>query len=344
MKLCIRGRMCVFPAVVLLVLAGGCPPPVPEPDGREYKLGAGPYSLSSRVGVWHDVRRLRIIPYEVFAPEENEVGELFPVIVFSHGLGSAGADYSYLGRYWASHGYVVVLVDHPGTDRESLSEDGGWMALIWQAIMEVSHRWNRPLDISFALDRLAEDPQWRNLVNMQRIGVAGHSFGAHTALAMIGMHLNLPSESDASYADARISAAVGLSPPGVGTLDLAADAWDELDRPCMTMMGTLDVDPATRIASKRRAAYEHSRASDQYLVTLQNATHGVFLGYNELLTETLVHDQYRAYIEMLTLAFFDAYLKGSASAQTWLQSGSVEAMSADNVTVEYKDVIPLDME
>src|SRR5690348_13308837 len=38
----------------------------------------------------------------------------YPVIVFSHGMGNARALYTSLVAEWASRGYVVASIDHPG--------------------------------------------------------------------------------------------------------------------------------------------------------------------------------------------------------------------------------------
>ena len=38
------------------------------------------------------------------------------MIVFSHGLGGTRDGYEYLGRHWASYGYVSVHLQHKGSD------------------------------------------------------------------------------------------------------------------------------------------------------------------------------------------------------------------------------------
>jgi predicted dienelactone hydrolase len=46
----------------------------------------------------------------------------FPVIVFSHGLGGSREGYKYLGRHWASYGYVAVHVEHLGSDTAAFTK------------------------------------------------------------------------------------------------------------------------------------------------------------------------------------------------------------------------------
>ena len=48
----------------------------------------------------------------------RQPSEQFPVIVFSTGLGRSRDDCAYLGRHWASCGYVSVHVQHKGSDEE----------------------------------------------------------------------------------------------------------------------------------------------------------------------------------------------------------------------------------
>src|SRR5215510_6060681 len=63
---------------------------------------------------WHDARRDRDVPAKIYSPNTGDGP--FPVIIFSHGLGGSREGYEYLGRHWASHGYVSVHLQHIGSD------------------------------------------------------------------------------------------------------------------------------------------------------------------------------------------------------------------------------------
>lgn len=67
---------------------------------------------------WRDDKRNRVVPVKIYAPQVG--GGPFPVIIFSHGLGGSREGYEYIGRCWAAHGYVVVHLQHEGSD------DGVW--------------------------------------------------------------------------------------------------------------------------------------------------------------------------------------------------------------------------
>src|ERR1700712_5603134 len=71
-------------------------------------------SVLTKREVWHDAARARDLPVKLYFPVEGVAP--FPVIIFSHGVGGSREAFSYLGETWASHGYVAVFLQHPGTD------------------------------------------------------------------------------------------------------------------------------------------------------------------------------------------------------------------------------------
>jgi len=60
-----------------------------------------------------DRLRQREIPLRVFLPPGR--GPV-PVVLFSHGLGGSRMGNEFLGRHWAARGFVVIFVQHPGSD------------------------------------------------------------------------------------------------------------------------------------------------------------------------------------------------------------------------------------
>src|SRR5579885_3303466 len=95
------------------------PAPAAAPKPIAYKPGPGPHEVARAHYDWVDAaRQQRAVPVTVYAPKGGDGP--FPVILFSHGLGGTRDGYAYLGRYWASYGYVVVHVQHLGSD------DGVW--------------------------------------------------------------------------------------------------------------------------------------------------------------------------------------------------------------------------
>lgn len=138
----------------------------------------------------NDQKRNRNIPVDVYwstavTPEK-------PVIVFSHGFGSVRTDLRYLAEHLASHGYVVVALEHPGSNGNNVNS-----ALQGKnRLVKPEEFLNRPQDISFVLDELEKLNQTANnpLVGKlatQNAMIVGYSFGGGTALTIAGGELQL---------------------------------------------------------------------------------------------------------------------------------------------------------
>src|ERR1700722_20103770 len=85
----------------------------------EYKKIAGPREVEELKLEWKDAKRERAVPVKVYLPKGEGP---FPVVIFSHGLGGSRDGYEYLGRHWASHGYVGVHLQHLGSDSSVLKD------------------------------------------------------------------------------------------------------------------------------------------------------------------------------------------------------------------------------
>ena len=95
------------------------------------------------------------------------------MVVFSHGIGGSKDGYSYLGRYFAAHGYASLHVQHVGSDRQIWR--GNPLALVSRLsdAAQDTEALNRVKDVKFALDRLLVDPVGK-VINVQRLVAAGH--------------------------------------------------------------------------------------------------------------------------------------------------------------------------
>jgi predicted dienelactone hydrolase len=129
--------------------------------------------------------RVRPVVFYLYTPRVRRVGK-YPVIVVSHGLGSDRGSFAYLAEHLASHGYVVVVPAHPGSDAAQMA------ALLQGKAEEVAAPLefvDRPLDVKFILDRLSADARL-NYADWNNVGVVGQSFGGYTALALAGATLD----------------------------------------------------------------------------------------------------------------------------------------------------------
>ena len=163
-------------------------PPLPD------LAQAGPYGVEMQALTVVDSRRNRTLPVDLYLPINAagvaSVGPV-PLVVASHGLAGDRKGFAVIGRHLASHGFAVAALDHPGSDRaqfEALLSGSG------KEIADPTEFSERPRDVSYLLDELtrlnAANGPLANRLDMDRIGIIGHSFGGYTALALAGAKLN----------------------------------------------------------------------------------------------------------------------------------------------------------
>lgn len=138
---------------------------------------------------FNDTARNRRIPVDIYWSAAATSDK--PAIVFSHGLGSVRTDLLYLAQHLASHGYIVVALEHPGSNATNTNA-----AIAGQSRLLAPQEFlNRPKDISFVLDELAKlnqtDANLRGKIASDRAMVIGYSFGGATALSLAGAELQL---------------------------------------------------------------------------------------------------------------------------------------------------------
>ena len=287
---------------------------------------------------WLDAKRARTVPVKIYYPQS---GGPFPVLIFSHGLGGSREGYEYLGRYWAAHGYVSVHLQHAGSDA-AVWQDKPVAELktsLRQAAAQLDNATNRPLDVSFAIDQLEkwnrEESPLHHKLDLARLGVAGHSFGAFTTLAVAGQVFIAPGDRETSYGDPRVRAAIAMSSPVPARKETFDRAFGKIKIPVLHMTGTEDYSPIgeTRPAD-RRVPFDHSHGAEQYLLTLTGGDHSVFGGVARGVTPAK-EKQFKELICESSTAFWDAYLKGDAPARAWLTNDFKTALGPDG-TFEFK--------
>ncbi|GHO47082.1 alpha/beta hydrolase family protein [Ktedonospora formicarum] len=132
----------------------------------------------------------------------------YPVILFSHGAGTSMEVHTSQCEDLASHGYIVVAIDHTyisaatvfpdkivtAQDATTVFAEGDPRGTIAQIAVD---------DDKFVMDKLAElneggiDPQFKGRLNLDEIGAIGHSFGGAVAY-------------DLAINDSRVKAAIDL--------------------------------------------------------------------------------------------------------------------------------------
>ncbi|HEY0553536.1 MAG TPA: hypothetical protein VGG20_04675 [Thermoanaerobaculia bacterium] len=306
------------------------------PAPASYKKDLGPYLVVSELLSWQDTARDRPVPVKIYSPATGKGP--FPVIVFSHGLGGSREGYEYLGRQWASQGYVAVHVEHLGSDTAAFKKGGRILKELREAAADPANALARPLDVRFVLDQLEKvnrgGSPLAHRLDLDRIGMAGHSFGAWTTLAVAGQAIGRLGSS----ADPRIKAAIAMSAPAPRRRESLDRAYAGIHIPILHMTGTRDDSPLGETsAAERRLAYDHIQGADQYLVTFQGGDHMIFSG--RLLGDRGDREKdplFHSLILQSTTAFWDAYLKGDTAAKAWLAQGGYAAVLGVDGKLEEK--------
>lgn len=124
-------------------------------------------------------------PLQTAAVRDAEVAKAhgpFPLIIFSHGQAALRWQSTYYTVLLASHGYVVASTDHEGGTLGDVVRGN-----LQNVAVGVE---TRPVDVSYLLNRfsrLKEDDPLYGLLDLEHIGVTGHSFGALTSMRVAAM-------------------------------------------------------------------------------------------------------------------------------------------------------------
>jgi len=98
----------------------------------------------------------------------------YPLILLSHGHGGERRDRSWLAEHLVKANFIVASVDHYGNSHRTLDP-----------VLTLQF-WDRAKDISFAIDRLIDEPFLGGRLDQTRIGFTGYSLGGMTGLALAG--------------------------------------------------------------------------------------------------------------------------------------------------------------
>jgi dienelactone hydrolase len=265
-----------------------------------------------------DVTRKREVPLRIYLPLQTSPA---PVVLFSHGLGGSREGSVYLGRHWAARGYLAVFLQHPGSDTS-----------VWQGVPPADRMatlrdaanartfMQRVQDVPTVLDQLA---QWgkdqshplAGRVNIDKVGMSGHSFGAVTTQAVSGQR---DPRGRTLFTDKRIDAAIVMS-PSAPRRSTAESAFGAISLPWMLLTGTRDTAPIGNAdLASRLAVYPALPAGGKYELVLNDAEHSAFTDRalpGDAMTRNPNHHKA---ILALTTAFWDAWVAGDAAAQAWL--------------------------
>jgi predicted dienelactone hydrolase len=264
-------------------------------------------------------------------------GAPYPLVMFSHGSSGVRMQSTYLTVALASHGYVVVAPDHYGnTLSDAILAGGQTDEMVLQSFGD------RPIDLRVVLDHMQALPEGDPLVGIvdaHTIGVAGHSFGALTAVRWIGL-------------GREVDAVVAQAPPGMELAWLAiADPLASFDTPLMLHVGGLDTTtpPADADSIWVEAGAPRSRLtlqsgghftfSDMCLIDrdalLAVAAAGVFDALDDGCAEAnIAVDAAFPVLRHYAIGWFNLHLRGSTPTAALLTEDAGRMLAGDEVSFE----------
>lgn len=278
-----------------------------------------------------DAEREREIPIRVYLPVRNEAAA---IVLFSHGLGGSRENNAYLGEHWSDRGYVCVFMQHIGSDA-SVWRDAPFRERMraMNAAASLENFMLRVQDVSVVIDQLEMwntqfGHELHGRMNLTKIGMSGHSFGAQTTQAVSGQNFPIVGQR---YTDARIDAACAFSPSAPARGDAGA-AFGSVSVPWLLMTGTNDTSPiGNATVESRMNVYPHLPASvAHYELVLHEAEHSAFSDRALPGDELQRNPNHHRAILALSTAFWDAWLREDASALSWLQGDEAKAVLEPN--------------
>lgn len=288
------------------------------------KKSAGKFTVESVKMELKDSKRNREVPIKIYFPKEATNAS--PVIVLSHGLGGSRDGYEFLGQHWASHGYISVHVQHLGSDDAAWKGQASPMQSMKAAATDIRNSINRPLDVTFVVDELERlnksDEKWKGKFDLKRLGMAGHSFGAYTTLAIGGQQFMIAGEAK-TLADARFKALLPMSSPV--PMRNRDEAFAKIKLPTLHMTGTKDVSSiGDTSAEERRIPFDKMTGPDNFLITFEGGDHMIFSGRSGVRGDRGKDPVFHDHIRASSTAFWDAYLLENSAAKKWLKDGGLK--------------------
>jgi dienelactone hydrolase len=257
---------------------------------------------------------------------------MYPVLIFSPGMGALPTIYSTVLSELASHGYVVAAVWHPYStgvtvfpdERIVFASAAGYVGLDTTPEVEAGIGAVWAGDLSFVLDTLQQfndtDALLAGHLNLEQVGVFGQSFGGGAAV-------------EAAYLDNRFDAVANLDGPLFGNV-----VGQALEQPFMVMFANewdLSIDDASLTSmGMTREAYEQvitdyidlytsqsqhllDNATVGYSIRILGASHLTFATDMGLVlpgaADSLTGQRAVEVISVYLLAFFDQHLKSIES-------------------------------
>jgi len=300
----------------------------------------------------HDPSRDRTVPVDLYLPTSAAASTTHPsvpLVVILHGAASDRSTFAYIATQLASYGFAVAVPESPGNSSQRFQQFLAGRA----DPPDVAELVNQPLDVKRLLDDLQRrsqtDPLLRSL-NLQQVGVMGHSQGGYAALALAGAPLNREQlQHDCSdhqslniprlvqcqalelppvpedLRDDRVKAVLAVSP--VTSSILGRAGLSQITVPVMLLAGSADI--VTPALPEQIRPFTWLTTRDRYLALIENGTHFSPLGGSANDPGALrIPPAFagpdpaiaRTYLRALSVAFFQTYIANQTAYRPYLSA------------------------
>ncbi|MGF1535796.1 MAG: alpha/beta hydrolase [Elainellaceae cyanobacterium] len=282
-----------------------------------------------------------------------------PVIVLSHGLASRPEYFAGLAAHMASYGYVVAMPQHPGSD---VNYQNDLIKGLTNTLFDLGEFIDRPQDISAVIDELERrnDSEFGGRLDLEHVGVGGHSFGGYTALAVAGATIdfkNLETECGDrfgylntslllqcqarelprqayTFRDERVQSVLVMNP--VNSSIYGREGLSQVQIPALVLSGSHD--PATPAVFEQFRTFPWLGSQERYLGLIEGHAHIDFSVIDPGITDTInsingltlaESEIIETYSQGFSLAFFGVHAAQDEDYRRYLQASYSDFLSRE---------------